>query len=368
MAGQERACIGVMQPYQPGKPIEELERELGIKEITKLASNENPLGCSPLVKTAINNSLAQINLYPDANAFYLKQALAEKLGVDAKQLTIGNGSNDVLELLGRVYLEAGSEAIYSQYAFLVYPLVVQACGASACVTPALPEDHAEQPLGHDLSAMLAAITEQTRMVFIANPNNPTGNWLESGELLEFLQQVPERVIVVLDQAYCEYVQDIDYADAIDWLAQFPNLVLTRTFSKIYGLAALRLGYAISSPQIADLLNRIRQPFNANSLALAAALAALEDQDFVQQSRSVNQLGLKQLQTWFAAKQLPVLPSAGNFITVKFGADAMTLYQKLLREGVIIRPLANYGMGEWLRITIGSEAQNQHLLRALERCL
>lgn len=367
MAGQPRACIGVMQPYQPGKPIEELERELGLGQISKLASNENPLGCSPLVPRAIQNSLDSINLYPDANAWYLKQALAEHLQLQAEQLTIGNGSNDVLELLARVYLQAGDEAIFSQYAFLVYPLVVQACGATAVVTPAMADDHPQQPKGHDLQAMQQAISDKTRLIFIANPNNPTGNWLETKELYAFLQQVPERVIVVLDQAYCEYVQDLDYPDAREWLNEFPNLVLTRTFSKIYGLAALRLGYAISSTDIADLLNRIRQPFNANALAMAAGVAALQDQDFVQRSRQVNQAGLQQLQTAFRAQGLAVLPSAGNFLTVRFGSEALDLYQKLLQQGVIVRPLANYQMPEWLRITVGDEAQNAHLLTALEAC-
>jgi histidinol-phosphate aminotransferase len=361
------AQVKQLHPYTPGKPVEELERELGISNAIKLASNENPLGCSELARQAIKKASGSIELYPDANAFYLKRGLAERLAVDAGQITIGNGSNDVLDMLARIFLDASAEAIYSEHAFLVYALVVQACGAKARVAPALPADTG-QAYGHDLSAMLALISENTRVIFIANPNNPTGTWLKRTELKDFIDAVPEHIAVIVDEAYFEYVEENDYPDALQWLGEFPNLIVTRTFSKIYGLAGLRVGYAISSAEVSDLLNRLRQPFNANSLALAAATASLADEGFVKASLDNNQKGLRQLADYFDSKEISYIPSVANFLSVKFGRQSDHIYAKLLEQGIIVRPLANYNLSEYLRITIGTEQQLSVLMEKLDGLL
>ena len=356
--------IRQLQPYSPGKPVEELERELGISQAIKLASNENPLGCSPRVHEALQNAARHVELYPDANAYYLKQRLAQKLGVAENQITIGNGSNDVLDLVARCFLDGGAEAVYSQYAFMVYAMVTQACGAHARVAPALGED-SSQAYGHDLDAMQALIGDKTRLVFIANPNNPTGNWLLSDELEAFLDAVPERVAVVIDEAYFEYVDIDQYPDSSGWLRRYPNLIVTRTFSKIYGLAGLRLGYALSSPELCELFNRVRQPFNGNALALAAGRAALDDDDFVEHSRQTNLQGLQSLRQEFDERGYYSIPSAGNFLTVRFGERSAEVYQGLLQRGVIVRPVANYGMPDFLRISVGTTAQIERLFAALD---
>ena len=356
--------IRQLQPYSPGKPVEELERELGISQAIKLASNENPLGCSPRVHEALQNAARHVELYPDANAYYLKQRLAQKLGVAENQITIGNGSNDVLDLVARCFLDGGAEAVYSQYAFMVYAMVTQACGAQARVAPALGED-SSQAYGHDLDAMQALIGDKTRLVFIANPNNPTGNWLLRDELEAFLDAVPERVAVVIDEAYFEYVDIDQYPDSSGWLRRYPNLIVTRTFSKIYGLAGLRLGYALSSPELCELFNRVRQPFNGNALALAAGRAALDDDDFVEHSRQTNLQGLQRLRQGFDERGYYSIPSAGNFLTVRFGERSAEVYQGLLQRGVIVRPVANYGMPDFLRISVGTTAQIERLFAALD---
>ena len=356
-----------LQPYSPGKPVEELERELGISNAIKLASNENPLGCSPLVTDMLSRASHHVELYPDANAYYLKQQLAQKLGIEPNQITIGNGSNDVLDLVARSFLDGGTAAIYSQYAFLVYALVTQACGAQAQVADA-NSPNAAQPYGHDLDAMLTLIRDNTRVIFIANPNNPTGTWLESDALRSFLDQVPEHIAIVIDEAYFEYVDIEQYPDSLQWLGQYPNLIVTRTFSKIYGIAGLRVGYAVSSPELADLFNRIRQPFNGNTLALAAARVALDDDAFVEQSRRSNQQGLQFMQAWFDKHGLDYIPSAGNFLTVRFGDDSARIYQGLLERGVIVRPVANYNMADFLRISVGSKPQLEQMFAALENIL
>ncbi len=361
------AQVKSLQPYTPGKPVEELERELGISTAIKLASNENPLGCSDAARKAIDQASRSIELYPDANAFYLKQKLATKLGVQSGQITIGNGSNDVLDLLARTFLDRGGEAIYSEFAFLVYALVVQACGATARVSKAMPADHA-QPYGHDLAAMLELVNERTRIIFIANPNNPTGTWLTRTELKSFIKRVPSEIAIVIDEAYFEYVEESDYPNALQWLGEHPNLIVTRTFSKIYGLAGLRIGYAISSASLSDLLNRVRQPFNANTLALAAATASLDEDAFVQASRANNTRGLEQLEKYFSAKNLGYIPSVANFLCVHFGPRSNEIYQSLLRQGVIVRPVTNYNLPEYLRITIGTEQQLKVLLERLEQLL
>ena len=361
--------IRQLHPYSPGKPVEELERELGIANAIKLASNENPLGCSPRVREVLTDASAHIELYPDANAYYLKQRLAQKLGlgesqINESQITIGNGSNDVLDLVARSFLDSNAEAVYSQYAFMVYAMVTQACGARARVAAAQGAD-SNQPYGHDLEAMLALVNDKTRLVFIANPNNPTGNWLLQAELQAFLDALPAHIAVVIDEAYFEYVDLEQFPNSLHWLERYPNLIVTRTFSKIYGLAGLRIGYAVSSPELCDLFNRVRQPFNGNSMALAAAKTALEDDAFVEQSRLVNQQGLQQLQQGFDERGFNYIPSAGNFLTVKFGENSGAVYQGLLERGVIVRPVANYDLPDFLRISVGTPAQIEQLFAALD---
>jgi len=369
MNASDLAVPGVrgLTPYQPGKPISELERELGLQHIVKLASNENPLGPSPLALEAVARCLTSLHLYPDGGGFELKAALAGKLGVEVEQITLGNGSNDVLELVARAFLSPASAAVFSEHAFAVYPIVTQAVGARPVVVPA--HDGSRGPrYGHDLETMAKAITPDTRVVFIANPNNPTGTYLGRTELEGFLRTLPDTVLAVVDEAYFEYVGQPDYPDALEWLPRLPNLIVTRTFSKAYGLAGLRVGYAVSSLEVADLLNRVRQPFNVNTPALEAARAALADAEHLQQTVALNDAGLRFLEAALTARQLNWIPSVGNFITVDMGRPAAPLYQALLREGVIVRPIANYGLPNHLRVTVGSEAENQTFLRALDRVL
>ena len=347
--------ITALKPYQPGKPIEELERELGLSNIIKLTSNENPLGPSKSALNAIVQASKELTRYPDGNGFSLKAALAKHVQLTSDQITLGNGSNDVLELLARTFVSSNDEVIFSQYAFAVYPLVTQAIGAKAVIAPA-------SDFGHDLDAMTTLISEKTKLIFIANPKNPTGTALAPKQVETFLKQVPESVIVVLDEAYVEYTTQ--QFNTVAWLAGYPNLVITRTFSKAYGLAALRVGYSLSSPEIADCLNRIRQPFNVNSLALVAAVAALADKDYVEQSRQLNEAGLKQYVTGFEQLGLTYIPSKGNFITVDVKRNADSIYQSLLQQGVIVRPIANYGLPQHLRISVGLGEENQRCLDAL----
>jgi len=350
-----------LSPYQPGKPIEELERELGITDIIKLASNENPLGCSPRVLTAIDSGLSELALYPDGNGFILKQALSDFYHRPLAEITLGNGSNDILELVGRAFLQPGDEAIYAQHSFAVYPLVVQAVGATGITVPA-------RNWGHDLAAMAKAVTAKTRVIFIANPNNPTGTWVEKDELDAFFKAVPEQVLVVLDEAYGEYVEASDFPDGMDYLSPYPNVIVSRTFSKAYGLAGLRVGYAFAHPDITNVLNRVRQPFNVNALALRAAVAALNDQDFVARSRALNRAGMLQITEGVQSLGLSVIPSCGNFLCVHLQRAGLPVYEALLRQGVIVRPVTNYGMPEYIRVTIGAPAENERFLAALKAVL
>lgn len=352
-----------LSPYVPGKPVDELARELDLDPagIVKLASNENPLGPSPRALEAIRAELAELTRYPDGNGFELKQKLAARCGVTPAQVTLGNGSNDILDLVARAWLAPGLNAVFSQYAFAVYPIATQAVGAQGKVVPA--RDH-----GHDLEAMLAAIDVNTRVVFVANPNNPTGTWFGPDALERFLARVPENVLVVLDEAYIEYAEGDELPDGLDYLARYPNLLVSRTFSKAYGLASLRVGYALSSPQVADVLNRVRAPFNVNSLALTAACAALDDADYLAASRRTNDAGMAQLEEGFRGLGLSWIPSKGNFIAVDFGRDAAPINQALLQAGVIVRPVAGYGMPTFLRVSIGTEQENARFLEALERIL
>ncbi|HCE6865900.1 TPA: histidinol-phosphate transaminase [Pseudomonas aeruginosa] len=352
-----------LSPYVPGKPVDELARELGIDPaaIIKLASNENPLGASPKALEAIRAELAELTRYPDGNGFELKRKLAERCAVDAAQVTLGNGSNDILDLVARAYLAPGLNAVFSEHAFAVYPIATQAVGAEGRAVKA-------RAWGHDLEAMLAAIDGQTRVVFVANPNNPTGTWFGADALERFLAQVPAEVLVVLDEAYIEYAEGDELPDGLDYLARHPNLLVSRTFSKAYGLASLRVGYALSSKAVADVLNRVRQPFNVNSLALAAACAALDDHDYLAQSRRLNDSGMAQLEDGFHALGLSWIPSKGNFIAVDLARDAGPVYQALLREGVIVRPVAGYGMPTFLRVSIGLPEENDRFLQALGKVL
>ncbi len=352
----------------PGKPIEELERELGVTNTLKLASNENPMGPSPLVIEAINKAKDNIALYPDGNGFILKQKLSKKLKVEQQQITLGNGSNDVLDMIARAFLCEGREAIYSRYAFAVYPISIQSVNATAKVAEALPVEHETNPYGHDLTAMKALITDKTRVIFIANPNNPTGTWLKSEELHDFISNIAKDIIVVVDEAYFEYVKEGEYPDTVQWLEEFPNLIVTRTFSKIYALAGLRVGYAVCSEEIADLLNRVRHPFNVNSLALHAATAALDDQAHLENCIDINIKGIK---FWRAACQyrgLDYIPTVGNFITIDMEQNAVPIYEAMLKEAVIVRPIPNYGLPNYLRITISTAEENQRCLDALDIAL
>ena len=364
------AVPGVQQltPYQPGKPVQELERELGLTHTIKLASNENPLGPGPKALAAVTKVMAGVNIYPDGSGFQLSSKLAEKHGVPAAGITLGNGSNDVLEMIARAFLAPCYNAVFSEYAFAVYPIITQAIGAEARIANACAPDHPDMPYGHDLDAMLAMINPFTRVVFIANPNNPTGTWLDLQQLETFLQAVDDELIVVLDEAYYEYMPDALKPDSEALVKRFPNLVITRTFSKIYGLAGLRIGYAISHPDLADLLNRVRQPFNTSLPAQVAALAALDDVEHVDNSISMNRIGLQQLKQGLDELNLNTLPSIANFITVDFQRDAMPIYNDMLRQGIILRPLANYKLPNHLRITVGTEPQNQRLLSALRQLL
>ena len=348
-------------PYTAGKPIEELERELGLTQIVKLASNENSLGLGSKAKSAIEETLSDLSRYPDGNGFSLKQALANKTGVSAEQITLGNGSNEILELVARTFLTPDLEVVFSQHAFAVYPLVTQAVGATARVAPALN-------YGHNLDAMLACVNEKTRLVFIANPNNPTGTLLSAAALESFISALPSAVICVLDEAYFEFVGDENGVNSVEWLAKYPNLIITRTFSKAYGLAGLRMGYSLSSAEIADLLNRVRQPFNNNMLALAAAEAALSDDEYLAETIALNNQGMQQLTTAFSELGLSWIPSAGNFVSVDLQQTAMPIYEALLKKGVIVRPIANYEMPSYLRISIGTAEENQFFINALKDIL
>lgn len=354
--------IKAIAPYQGGKPISELAREMGlqVEDIVKLASNENPLGISPKADYAVQEALLDIARYPDGNSFALRDAVSQKFSVAPNQLVFGNGSNDILELAARAFLTAGYETIYSQHAFAVYPLVTQATGATGVVVPA-------KDYGHDLPAMLAAITPKTRIIFIANPNNPTGTLLGKTELLAFLKQVPKTVLVMLDEAYDEYLSAANKSEAITWLSEFDNLIISRTFSKAYGLAGLRVGFGLCHADIADLMNRVRQPFNVNSIAQAAAVASLADDDFVERSYALNQAGMAQLTQGFNKLGLEYIPSYANFVSFAV-KNAAQVNQKLLQNGVIVRPIANYGMPDYLRVSIGLFSENARFLEVLEQIL
>ena len=355
-----------LRPYQPGKPVDMLERELGIKNAIKLASNENPCGPAESVKALLGNSLDDLSRYPDGNGFYLKQALANKHQIDPAQITLGNSSNDVLEFVARAFASHENTIVFSEHAFAVYPIVTMAVGATPRIVRA-------KDWGNDLNAILDTIDDSTRVVFIANPNNPTGTWLDGDALRGFLNKVPAHVIVVLDEAYYEYASDPrlqspGYPDGSQWVNDYSNLVVTRTFSKAYGLAGLRIGYGLSSIEVADFLNRVRQPFNVNSLALLAAEKALSDTVHLQHSLDVNAAGMQQILEGLDDLSLSYIPSIANFIAIDFGRPADDIYQALLYEGVIVRPVGNYAMPNFLRVSIGLPEENEKFLSALKKVL
>jgi histidinol-phosphate aminotransferase len=356
------ASLQAIPVYQPGRPIEEVARELGLpaEDIIKLASNENPLGPSRLAQAAMRKAVAQMNLYPDGNAFYLKQKLAEKLGVTPSNLILGNGSNEVLEFIGHALIAPGAEVVVSQYCFAVYPIVTALFGGKLTVVPA-------KACGHDLDAMLAAITPATRVVFVANPNNPTGTSVSAEALTRFVHAVPSNVLIALDEAYIEFL-----AESIDLLPEIrngnrANLLLMRTFSKIYGLAGLRLGYGIGHPDLIADFEKVRQPFNINAIAQAGALAALDDTAHAEKTRRINSRGLKFYARAFRKLGLEFLPSSANFILVRVG-DGQRVFNELQKRGVIVRPMGGYQLPEWIRISIGTPKENQRCLEALKSAM
>ncbi len=375
-----RAEIQSLRPYQPGKPIDELAREFGLNadDIVKLASNENPIGPSKKAIAAMEVEARELTRYPDGNGFDLKQVLSNKLSeklaagsveVNPENITIGNGSSDILDFIVKCFVAQNDEVVFSQHAFAIYGLVTKIQGGLCKVVPA-------KNYAHDLGAMAAAITDKTRLVFVTNPNNPTGTWLTQTEVADFMAKVPSDVVVVLDEAYFEYVNEADYCNGLTLFVQYPNLVVTRTFSKAYGLASLRVGYGISSPELADLMNRVRPPFNVNSFALAAAVATLSDADYVAESKAVNDAGMKYLTQSFDELGLPFIPSVGNFISFEIPQQgsaaklisASEVDQKLLAVGVIIRPIANYEMPNHLRVSIGTQTENETFINALTKIL
>ena len=356
------AYVRAIAPYQPGKPISEVARELGIPErdIIKLASNENPLGCGEAAKAAMRRALEEVHLYPDGASYELKAALAAKWGVAMESIVIGNGSNDLLDYVAMAYLAPGVSAVYAQHCFAVYPITVQARGAAGIKVPA-------KAYGNDLDAMLAAIRPDTRMVFVANPNNPTGTFTPYAEIHAFLKRVPAAVIVVLDEAYNDFLPAQLRVDTVAWLKEFHNLVLTRTFCKIYGLAGLRVGYMLGHPQVCDMVNRVRAPFNVNAIAQAAAVAALGDEDFVRRTYENNLAGMRQLTEGVKALGLEFIPSHGNFVAVDVG-DGPKVFNALLKRGVIVRPVAGYELPRHVRVTIGLPHENARFLSSLKEAL
>lgn len=351
-------AITRLTPYLPGKPISELQRELGLTSIIKLASNENPQGVSPKAQVVMQEAWLDLGNYPDGNGYILKQGLVKKWGCTNEQIILGNGSNDILDLVARVFLNSESEAIYSQYAFAIYAIVTQAQSARGCMVAA-------QNYAHDLNAMILAITEKTRVIFVANPNNPTGTYWEEGVLLKFLKEIPSRILVVLDEAYGEYLSPEEQINSEQWINQFPNLLICRTFSKAYGLAGLRVGYGLGHPTIIDWLNRVRQPFNVNTLGLLGAAAALTDSDFIESSRLLNQAGMIQITTGLDRLGYPYVPSKGNFVLIRVG-NGGAYFNALLHQGIIVRPVDNYQLPEFIRVTIGLPEQNERFLRALKK--
>jgi histidinol-phosphate aminotransferase len=355
--------VRAIAPYLGGKPISEVAREFGLDEaqIIKLASNENPLGIPESAKRAMSAAMADLARYPDSNGFELKATISAKFDVPSEWITLGNGSNDILELAARSLVSPRQSVVYSQYSFAVYSLATQAIGARAIVVPA-------KDFGHDLPAMRAAITDDTRLIFLANPNNPTGTFIDGEEIEAFIRSVPSHIVIVLDEAYTEYLSSSQHYDAFGWVAHHPNLIVSRSFSKAYGLAGLRIGFGIAQPGLTDLMNRLRQPFNVNSLAQAAAIAALHDEAFLQKSAEINAQGYRQLTTAFDQLDINFVPSVGNFVLFRAGEDenaGAKVNLALLKRGIIVRPVGNYGLPQWLRVSIGLPQENEAFIAALK---
>lgn len=353
--------IEAITPYPPGKPTEELERELGIKNSIKLASNENPLGPSQRALDAARTAIETVNRYPDGGAYYLREKLARFFDRDMEEIVLGNGSNELIEMIVHVFVEPGDEAIMSDQAFIIYQMSVQCVGGRNVVVP-------PKGFGHDLQAMADRVTKRTRILFIANPNNPTGTICTRTEFEAFLARVPEDVLVIMDEAYFEYVIDPEYPDSLDYQRMHPNIVTLRTFSKIHGLAGLRLGYAIADRAIVEAVNKVRAPFNVNSIAQAAAMAAVDDKEHIEETREMNTQGLEKLSEGFRALGLDYVPSHANFILVNVGRDGGEVYGKLLHHGVIVRPMKGYGLPDHLRVTVGTDAENDRALKAFGEVL
>ncbi|MEW6263138.1 MAG: histidinol-phosphate transaminase [Thermodesulfobacteriota bacterium] len=353
--------VAALVPYPPGKPLEELERELGIAGAVKLASNENPLGPSPLAQAAMLKALTGLHRYPDGRGWYLKQALAGRLGVNMDQIVLGNGSNEIIELCVRTFLQPPLEAIFSDPTFLVYAKIVQ---AAACTMKRVPLKN----LRHDLPALARSITEHTRLLFLDNPNNPTGSFLSAGELKPFLADLPAGVIVVLDEAYVDFVRDGELLDPRTLIQSDRPVVILRTFSKAYGLAGLRVGFGLAHRELVDYLDRVRQPFNVNTLAQVGALAALDDQEFYQKTRTIVWSGLNWLKPELEKLGLKVYPTQTNFLLIELDRPVREISQALLRLGVIVRSLDSYGLDRFIRVNAGLPEENARLIEALKKVL
>lgn len=352
--------IRTLTPYPPGKPIEEVEREYGVRDSIKIASNENPLGPSPLAIEAIGGAVERLHRYPEGNCYYLRQALAARLGVPEASLIFGNGSNEIIELIIRTFMRPGDDVVMSDQAFVVYRLIVQAAGGRSVSAPL-------RAFTHDVDALAAAVTARTRVVFLANPNNPTGTIFFQRDWDRFLSLVPPEVVVVIDEAYAEYVEDADYPDSLATVKAARNVIALRTFSKIYGLAGLRVGYGVAPAALIELMDRVRQPFNVNSLAQVAALAALGDDRHVERSRVCNREGMAYLRRQCERLGLDVVPSWANFLLIRVG-DGARVYEELLRQGVIVRPMGVYGFPEHVRVTVGTKAENERFIAAVGKVL
>jgi histidinol-phosphate aminotransferase len=351
-----------LAPYQPGKPISEVQRELGIKDVIKLASNENPLGASPKALAAIKNQINELALYPDASGHDLKQAIAKLWQIQPDQITLGAGSEALFVLIGQAFVKPGQDVIISQYGFATFTIATRIFQGNVVTVPA-------KEWGHDLEATLKAVTPNTRLIFLANPNNPTAAWHDHDTLVKFFERLPSDIIVVLDEAYAEFMTDEkNYPDSKKLLSQYPNIIITRTFSKLHGLAGLRIGYAISHPEAADMLNRVKLPFNVASTAMVAAIAALDDHDHIEATLNLNREGMQYYKEELTKMHIAFLPPAGNFMTIDVARDCGAVYQSLLREGVIVRPLTGYGLPTFLRVSIGTMTENQRFIQSLRKVL
>lgn len=353
--------VGDLIPYVPGKPVEELERELGISGAVKIASNENPLGPSPLAEKAIVEAVHNLNRYPDGDAFYLKRKLAEKLGVEPETVIFGNGSNDVIDIAARTFMKPGDEAIFGEYAFIVYPIATQAVGATAVISP-MPD------YTHNLRDMHSRITGKTKIIFIANPNNPTGTVVKRDEFEWFIENVPKDILVLMDEAYFEYVDDRDYPDSLEYHSSGKSIITVRTFSKIYGLAGLRLGYGIANEEIISHMQRVRHPFNSNSLAQIGAMAALDDEAHIERTKRINSEGLEYVTGELEKLGIPYAQSYTNFVLIDLKDNPMPVYNELLKEGVIVRPVMGYGLKTHLRVTIGTREENERFITGFKKVL